>query len=88
VTGQLRGSIDGRPVIIEGEDEHIVLRVSDLRSAWRLRRRIPPGIPRLRRVLQERRLRLDLRIRDGRSIQLLPNPGLLVRLASKELRGG
>ena len=86
LAGRLTGTFDGRPVVISADDAGLVLDVSTLYSAWRLRKYSNAVLPVLK-GLNEVHIPLTIRV-AGVSVPLLPKSGLLVRLFAPSLANG
>ena len=79
VAGRFDGTFDGRPVVITSDENGVVLRVSGLRSVWRLRkfaRTLTAGLA----VLKSHRVPLSLHIGNVLAVELLPQPHTAVKL--------
>ena len=86
MTGRLQGTVLGRSVEIEANGREIVLRVSNLKSAWAMRRIVSSATTCVLRALRDHGLRLKLRIGTRIALELLPRPSLVMRLLVPSLR--
>ena len=80
LTGQLKGTLFGRPVELEAREHEIALRIADLRSAWRLRRSATTGMLPVLRLLFIYGIALRVNIGSGFSVNVLPKPSLPLRV--------
>ena len=80
VTGQLKGSLFGRPVEIEATEREITLRIADLSSAWRLRRSASTGMLPVLRLLFAYGVRVRVNIGSRLKFNVLPKPSLPLRV--------
>jgi len=87
LAGRLTGTLDGRPVVISADNAGLTLDLSSLRSAWTLRKSGGVVVPFVQ-FLNASHIPLRLRLFGGVSFDVLPKPGLLVRLFAPELGSG
>lgn len=80
VTGQLIGTLSGRPLKIEAYGQQIVLRVENLRSAWQLRKSNTMSLLPFIKLLSHYRLKLRLEVGSLFAVNLFPDPPLALRL--------
>jgi hypothetical protein len=80
VTGRLQGTLFGRPVELEATGRQLMLRIVNLRSAWRLRRSATSSMLPLLRALRSYGLALQVRIGSRLTVQVLPTPSFGLRL--------
>lgn len=73
VEGQLRGSVDGRPITITADDSGICLAVDSVSSAWRLRTQLP-SLKGVLAVLSRGQVAVRLRIGGVGEFPVLPTP--------------
>ena len=86
LTGRLHGTFGGRPVEIEADGRELLLRVSNLRSAWMLRRNVSDNTIPLLRAFRDNGFRLRLRICASLALDVLPQPHAAVGLLFPLLR--
>ena len=80
MTGRLEGTLFGRPVALEADEQGLLLSIADLRSAWRLRRSLATGMLPALRALEMFGLPFRVRVGPGLRLEVMPCPNLLVRL--------
>lgn len=80
VTGRLEGTLMGRSVELEATGRQFLLRLADLRSAWRLRHAASTSMLPLLRILKANGV--GLRVSSGSilTFEVLPEASLAVRL--------
>ena len=86
MTGRLEGTVFGRPVELDATGRELLLRISDLRSAWRLRRSATTSLLPLVRALRKAELGLRVLIGPRFSVEILPKPSLAVRVLLPALK--
>lgn len=84
LTGRLRGTLDGRPVVIEADDSGVVLDVTSFRTAWTLRKYGLSALPFLH-VVKSSSIPVTLRVAGAVSLQVLPKPSMLIRVLAPTL---
>ena len=87
MTGRLDGTLLGRPVQIEAQQNELVVSFDNMRSAWATRKSASVAMIPLLRALKRGRIALTLQIPGRRKIEILPRPGFAVRLLVPALRG-
>lgn len=80
LAGRIDGSIDGRPVTIVGEGAALELSIHDWRSLLTSTHSWRTIVEPLRALLTRSDIRFMVRIKWLGTVEVLPNPGLLVRL--------
>lgn len=85
MTGRLTGTVLGRPVQIDAEGRELLLGVSSLRSAWRLRRSASANMVPILRRLRDHGFRLRIGIGDRFSLELFPKAHFALRILAPEL---
>ena len=85
VTGRLAGSLLGRPVELEASGRELLLRIPNLRSAWRLRRSASTSIHPLLRSLSAYGIALRVRVGSRLTVEVLPQPSFGLRLLMPSL---
>ncbi|MBM4006471.1 MAG: hypothetical protein FJ292_02735 [Planctomycetes bacterium] len=84
LAGRLAGTLDGRPVSLEANDDGVTLSLASLSTAWSLRGmtgRVPLGAPlRLLRFLKANEIRVMVAVGSLARIEILPRPHRLARL--------
>ena len=80
VTGRLDGTQFGRPVGLEASGREVLLRIDNLRSAWRLRRSVTSTVKSLLRVLSRSGIALRVRIGSRLTVEVLPKPSSALRV--------
>lgn len=88
VTGRLAGSLLGRPVELEAFGRELLLRIPNLRSAWRLRRSASTSIHPLLRSLRACNIALRVRVGSRMTVEVLPEPSFGLRLLVPSLNLG
>jgi hypothetical protein len=83
-TGQLSGTLDGRPVEIIARDKKLELRFAKIASAWKLRRIQFNSIARAIKLLQDSKFEISARV-GGVRIEVLPNPNFAMRFLAPDL---
>ena len=86
VTGRLEGTLFGRPVEIIATGNQILVKLANLRSAWRLRRFVSPGLTTLLFAFRHAGLCMRLQIQGKTSFEVLPKPNFVIRLLTPSLR--
>ncbi len=84
VAGRLRGTVDGRPVVIDADEGGFVISFATLSTAWAARRSATALLPALA-VAQRCSVPLRLNVAGLVSLELLPRPSRLVRLLAPRL---
>lgn len=80
LTGQLKGTLFSRPVELEAREREVIVRIADLRSAWRLRRSATTGMLPVLRLLFAYGIALRVNIGSRLAVNVLPRPSLPLRL--------
>ena len=80
LAGSVEASGAGQSVIIEFADNRVLVRVSGLWSAWRLRKTNFVGLRSLLVFLADSGISLDGQVASREPVQLFPEPGRLARL--------
>ena len=80
LAGRIEGTVDGRPVSLVARGGDLTLIVGNLRTIFTLRRSWPAVIRSLRPLIERGNLRLLVRLRWIGTLQVFPNPNLLLRL--------
>jgi hypothetical protein len=80
VTGRLQGTLFGRPVELEASGRELLLRIVNLRSAWRLRRSATSSMLPLLRALRGYGIGLRVQIGSRFTVHVLPAPSFALRL--------
>jgi hypothetical protein len=86
LTGRLKGICNGRPVQLHAHGAELSLQVDDFRSAWSLRRNLGVGTAPVLRMLRSNELRLHVKVGRRWRIEVLPVPGLVLRVLFPALR--
>jgi hypothetical protein len=86
LAGSLLVAVSGHSAEIDLAGNRILLRFSDIRSARSFQKRGLFDPKALGRGLSRGGLTLSARISQGRTIELFPNPGWMVRLLSPAVR--
>jgi hypothetical protein len=81
LVGRLETTLDGRPVGLTGDDCNLIIDVGHVRTWLTLRRVWTPLSKHVRPWFARSGMRLMVRTRWFGSVELLPNPPYLVRLA-------
>ena len=84
LAGRLTGTFDGCPVVISAHGDGVVLSVSTLYSAWKLRKYSRAVLP-VFNVLNASHIPLTIRVAGAVSVLLLPKSGLPVRFFAPSL---
>ncbi|MFT5525090.1 MAG: hypothetical protein ACI9HK_003056 [Pirellulaceae bacterium] len=80
MVGQLCGELDGRPLRIVATEEGVTLHLASALAAWKLRRLARFHAKRTLHFFRNLGLPLFLQVGLGNPIELLPKPGLLMRM--------
>jgi len=80
LAGSIEASGAGQCVTIEFENNRVLVRVSGLRSAWKLRKTNFVGLRSLLVFLAESGISVDGQVASRKPAELFPEPGRLVRL--------
>ena len=86
MTGRLQGTALGRPVEIDAEGQELLLCVSNLRSAWGLRRSASANVIPLLQHLCDFGFRLQLRIGQRLAVEVFPKPHWSLRVVAPALQ--
>jgi hypothetical protein len=84
MTGRLSGTLAGRPVVIEASESGLIVSVRKLRTAWGLRKASCSLRP-VVEFLKTRRIPLRISVAGLASLEVLPAPGMLIRLLAPDL---
>ena len=85
LVGNIDLSIAGQNILLRLEGQEFTVIVDKLSSGWSLRHALR-GNDWMFDVLSKFGFRINMRSFLGRSVELFPNPGLAVRVASRQLR--
>jgi hypothetical protein len=80
VAGHLQGTYFGRPIELEADGRDLLLRLPNLKAAWRLRHGLSSNMISLLRTLRQNGFRLRLRIGRMLAVNVLPAPNFAVRV--------
>lgn len=80
LAGRIDGRVDGRPVSMVVEGQNLVLEVGYLRTLLTLRHSSRSILKLLRAFVARSDIRLLVRIKWLGSVEVLPDPALLIRL--------
>jgi len=80
MTGRLEGTLFGRPVELEARGREVIVRIADLRSAWRLRHSATTGMMPVLRSLFAHGIVLRVNIGSTLTMNVLPRPSLPLRV--------
>ena len=86
VTGRLHGTADRRPVEIEADGRDLLIRVPGLRAAWSVRRSVSVSTAPFLRAVRSEGVCVRLRIGRFLTMQVLPNPSIVLRCLVPGLR--
>jgi hypothetical protein len=86
MTGRLQGTALGRPVEINADGQELMLRVPNLRAAWRLRHSGANSMIPMLQALCNYGVRFRLRIGERQAIKILPEPHFALRMMVPALR--
>ena len=84
VAGRLRGTVDGRPVVIDADESGFVVSFATLSTAWASRRSAPALLPVLA-VARRCHVPVRLHVAGLVSLEVLPRPSRIVRMLAPEL---
>ena len=85
MTGRLRGTLSGRPVELDAAGRDVLLRLSNLRAAWQLRRHASRNLHPILGAVREAGLTLGLAIGSRLVVEVLPKPSLAIRVFAPAL---
>ena len=84
VAGRLTGTVGGCPVVIDADDSGVVVTATTVRTAWASRRSVGSLLPVLA-MLKRHGVPLRLNIAGFVTVELLPRPSTLARIAAPRL---
>ena len=80
MTGRLQGTLFGRPVELDATGRELLLRIANLRSAWRLRRSATTSMLPLLRALRKYGIGMRVQIGSRLTVEVLPIPNVALRV--------
>ncbi|QDU07343.1 hypothetical protein V202x_06950 [Gimesia aquarii] len=85
MTGQLQGTLFGRPVELNATGRELLLQVANLKSAWRLGRCATMSMLPLLRLLKRHGIVLRVCIGSRLTVKVLPRPSFALRVLAPAL---